>query len=225
MKTVFPGLVFAKTDGYFKISDRIEHGVVDVEGISTPQRLGLLKQLLDSAEEEFFVVFCCRNQTVKEVVGYLEEEGIPALPFHSDLEDKKKVENLFRFRGRSHPVLVCGDSANRGLHFDFDTHVIQFESAQNAVNLLHRFGRTGRLGKKGRVTSFLETKDYDLMSSFQQRIDKAEGMTPIVSRNRAFRRTMKRDATKQALREERQEAAGRSGRKGESDSLKDLEER
>lgn len=52
-----------------------------------------------------------------------------------------------------HGVMVCTDAAARGIDIQDVTHVIQADFAPNAIDFIHRIGRTGRMDKAGHVTS------------------------------------------------------------------------
>ena len=55
-------------------------------------------------------------------------------------------------------VLVCTDSAARGVDAPEVVHVVQARFAANAVDYLHRIGRTARCGASGRVTNLRPTR-------------------------------------------------------------------
>ena len=48
-------------------------------------------------------------------------------------------------------ILVCTDAASRGLDLPDITHVIQADFAPNAIDFIHRIGRTGRADQPGKV--------------------------------------------------------------------------
>jgi superfamily II DNA/RNA helicase len=50
-------------------------------------------------------------------------------------------------------VMVCTDAAARGLDIADVTHVIQADFSPNAIDFIHRIGRTGRAARAGKVTS------------------------------------------------------------------------
>jgi ATP-dependent RNA helicase DeaD len=193
IQRLFNGISIVKNDNYLKISDKIEHRVIDSDDFTVEEKMQAIIQLIDQSPEEHFIVFCSRNEHVDAITKYLNQNNITALPFSSDNSDQDKVENLFKFRSKNYVAFVCSDSANRGIHFDFDSHVIQFDSAKNAINLLHRFGRTGRLGKKGVVTSFVKKEDYALLGRFQELMDNSQPMKEIFSKNRAFSKRKMRE--------------------------------
>ena len=63
-------------------------------------------------------------------------------------------------------------------------HVIQFDFAKNAVDYLHRVGRTGRLGQKGLVTNFVRRGDYDLEARIREADEKDENYDQIIYRKK-----------------------------------------
>ena len=52
-------------------------------------------------------------------------------------------------------VLVATDVASKGLDFPDIQHVINFDMPSEIENYVHRIGRTGRCGKTGIATSFI----------------------------------------------------------------------
>lgn len=64
-------------------------------------------------------------------------------------------------------AMVTTDVGARGLDFDDLDLVIQFDFAKNATTLLHRFGRTGRLNKPGKVISLVRDEDSLLFWEFE----------------------------------------------------------
>ena len=52
-------------------------------------------------------------------------------------------------------VLVATDVASKGLDFPDIQHVINFDMPSEIENYVHRIGRTGRCGKTGIATTFI----------------------------------------------------------------------
>ncbi len=57
------------------------------------------------------------------------------------------------------PILVATDVASRGIHVDDVAHVINYELPQLAEDLIHRVGRTGRIGAAGVASVFVTHQD------------------------------------------------------------------
>ena len=74
--------------------------------------------------------------------------GIDAALYHKKLPVAARQESLQTLQQQQGGVLVCTDAAARGLDFPSITHVIQADFADNAVDFLHRIGRTGRADRR-----------------------------------------------------------------------------
>ena len=68
---------------------------------------------------------------------------------HKEVAMSERQEILEKFKTGEIIVLVSTDLASRGLDVHGISHVIQFDYARNAVDVLHRAGRTARAGAQG----------------------------------------------------------------------------
>lgn len=59
--------------------------------------------------------------------------------------------------------MVCTDAAARGLDIQDVTHVVQADFAPNAIDFIHRIGRTARAGRSGKVTSLYRKQNLALV--------------------------------------------------------------
>lgn len=78
----------------------------------------------------------------------LVNEFIEPIPLTSDKEGSSKVK-----------VLITTDLLARGIDMDNVRNVILYDLPYSSVDLLHRAGRTGRMGKRGRVFLFVDKKE------------------------------------------------------------------
>ena len=60
------------------------------------------------------------------------------------------------FRKGRCPVLIATNVAARGLDINDVKHVINFDLPSEIDEYVHRIGRTGRIGHKGKATSFFQ---------------------------------------------------------------------
>lgn len=67
--------------------------------------------------------------------------------------------------------MICTDLASRGIHFDKIDVVIQLDFALDAISLLHRIGRTCRLGAEGQVISFIKESNKLLLEKYKEAIE------------------------------------------------------
>ena len=80
---------------------------------------------------------------------------------------------LARFKNNETRLLVASDVAARGLDIAKVSHVFNFDIPNNPEDYVHRIGRTGRAGNKGRAFTLLATDDDALaLAAVEARIGK-----------------------------------------------------
>jgi superfamily II DNA/RNA helicase len=92
----------------------------------------------------------------------------------------------------SNRIMVSTDAAARGIDLPDVTHVIQADFAANAIEFLHRVGRTARAGRSGKVTSLYGKADAVLAEALQQYVREGRPVEECFSRNRSFRSKVKK---------------------------------
>jgi ATP-dependent RNA helicase DDX23/PRP28 len=75
---------------------------------------------------------------------------------------------LESFRDGKIDVLVCTNVAARGIDIDSVAHVINYDAPNSIVDYIHRIGRTGRAGKKGMATTFLQKDDQPIFADLKK---------------------------------------------------------
>lgn len=146
----FPDLNNVKSQQFLQINPKIVMEDFNVEGLSESDKLLLTKQLLNREGQDRILIFCHEFEQADVLAKYLSQEGIPSESFHSKLNPNERADRLFSFEKGSTVCLVCTDLAARGIDFRQVKLVVQFDYADNGVNLLHRIGRTGRMGTTGK---------------------------------------------------------------------------
>lgn len=71
---------------------------------------------------------------------------------HKNVHREERIDTFNSFSSSSHGILITTDVTSRGLDFPDVDLVVQYDFATNVVDILHRAGRTGRMGKKGKGT-------------------------------------------------------------------------
>jgi probable ATP-dependent RNA helicase DDX4 len=75
---------------------------------------------------------------------------------HGDRLQREREEALRDFRSGKRKVLVSTAVAARGLDIKGVTHVINYDLPKEVDEYIHRIGRTGRVGNRGKATSFFD---------------------------------------------------------------------
>jgi len=101
------------------------------------------------------VIFCERKGDVDEIHEYLLVKGVDAVSIHGGKDQAERNEAIKLYKDGKKDVLVATDIAAKGLDFPDIQHVINFDMPTEIENYVHRIGRTGRSGKTGVATTFI----------------------------------------------------------------------
>eukprot|EP00752_Nemacystus_decipiens_P012786 g11323.t1 len=100
-------------------------------------------------------IFCEKKQDVDDIHEYLLLKGVDAVSIHGGKEQEERNEAIMLFKDGTKDVLIATDIAAKGLDFPDIQHVINFDMPDEIENYVHRIGRTGRCGKTGVATTFI----------------------------------------------------------------------
>lgn len=101
------------------------------------------------------LVFCDNKSDVDDLHEYLLLKGVEACAIHGGLDQKERLESVKNFKSGKRTVLIGTDVASKGLDFQAIQHVINYDMPKEIENYVHRIGRTGRCGKTGVATTFV----------------------------------------------------------------------
>jgi len=105
------------------------------------------------------IIFCNRKKDVDILQKSLARHGFDVAALHGDLPQAKRTETLERFKNDEIRLLVASDVAARGLDIQGLSHVFNFDVPIHAEDYVHRIGRTGRAGLKGRAFTIAAPED------------------------------------------------------------------
>ena len=83
------------------------------------------------------------------------------------MAQNKRTSLIENFRSGVNRILVCTDVAARGLDIDGINLVVNYDLPQEAANYVHRIGRTGRAGAKGKAFSTVSDRDVEALDRIQ----------------------------------------------------------
>ena len=106
------------------------------------------------------IIFCERKGDVDEIHEYLLVKGVDTASIHGGKDQEERNEAIALYKDGKKDVLVATDVAAKGLDFPCIQHVINFDMPSEIENYVHRIGRTGRSGKTGVATTFIN-KDVE----------------------------------------------------------------
>jgi ATP-dependent RNA helicase RhlE len=122
--------------------------------VSVAEKSDALRRLLYH-EKGQTLVFARTKRGTERLAKNLVRDGFAAAMIHGDRTQSQRVKALAGFDEGRDKVLVATDVASRGIHVDNVAHVINYDLPEVAEDFIHRVGRTGRAGAKGRASSLV----------------------------------------------------------------------
>lgn len=126
----------------------------EVEFVTQEAKIVHILQTLQKTEPPV-LVFAEKKQDVDAIHEYLLLKGVEAVAIHGSKEQEERIRAISEFKNNTKDVLVATDVASKGLDFQEIKHVINYDMPDDIENYVHRIGRTGRFGKKGIATTFI----------------------------------------------------------------------
>ncbi|EUD68400.1 hypothetical protein C922_01422 [Plasmodium inui San Antonio 1] len=128
--------------------------IQEVEYVKEELKLPYLLEVLQKTGPPV-LIFCENKKDVDDVHEYLLLKGVNAIAIHGNLGQTERQEAINLFREGKKDILVGTDVASKGLDFPSIEHVINYDMPKDIENYVHRIGRTGRCGKTGIATTFI----------------------------------------------------------------------
>ena len=127
-----------------------------------------LRWLLANDHVETAIVFANRKTTVREINKSLQSYGFASSEIHGDMDQSSRIKELNRFKAGEVNILVASDVAARGLDIKGVSHVFNFDTPWHPDDYVHRIGRTGRAGAKGRAFTLVTEEDAEAIANVEK---------------------------------------------------------
>ncbi|MBE6374589.1 MAG: DEAD/DEAH box helicase [Lentisphaerae bacterium] len=137
-----------------------EHVVTDLidqhfYAVMREEKLAFLLWLIRNEPFERMIIFGNWKERNSDLVDKLYEYGVDAGLLSGDIPQNKRLQILDRFKKGELKVVVATDVAARGIHIPGISHVVNYDLPDHPEDYVHRIGRTGRAGAKGKSISFV----------------------------------------------------------------------
>lgn len=131
--------------------------------VARNKKKDLLKEILerenDSGTLGGTLVFVEMKKKADFIAVFLSENNYPTTSIHGDRLQRQREEALADFKSGRMFILVATAVAARGLDIKNVSHVINYDLPKGIDEYVHRIGRTGRVGNRGRATSFFDPEE------------------------------------------------------------------
>ncbi|EJD44074.1 P-loop containing nucleoside triphosphate hydrolase protein [Auricularia subglabra TFB-10046 SS5] len=111
------------------------------------------------------IVFSESKNEVDDIQEYLLLKGVEAVAIHGSKTQDERQYAIKAFKSGQKDVMVASGVASKGLDFNEIQHVIIYTMPKEIEDYVHQIGRTGRSGKTGIATTFvnLNTAEQTLL--------------------------------------------------------------
>ena len=137
-----------------------EHVVTDLidqhfYAVLNNQKLAMLLWLIRNEPFERMIIFGNWKEKNIDLVDHLYEYGVQAGLLSGDIPQAKRLKILEKFKSGEVKIVVATDVAARGIHIAGISHVVNYDLPDHPEDYVHRIGRTGRAGARGKSISFV----------------------------------------------------------------------
>ncbi|MEY9975454.1 DEAD/DEAH box helicase [Lysinibacillus sp. RC79] len=148
-------------------TDKIDHSlyVVDEE-----LKLSLLRKVTIVENPDSCIIFCRTKDRVDTLCEQLINFGYSCDKIHGGMIQDVRLEVMNDFKRGDFRYLVATDVAARGIDIDNITHVINYDLPLEKESYVHRTGRTGRAGLKGKAITLVTPFEDRFLSEIEDYI-------------------------------------------------------
>ena len=140
--------------------DVIQH----IEFVKSEDKFMKLLEALQETEPPV-LIFAENKKDVDDIYEFLLLKEVEAVSIHGSKTQEEREFAIRSFKDRRKDVLVATDVASKGLDFASIQHVINFDMPKEIEDYVHRIGRTGRSGKTGLATTFVNSSTSETVLS------------------------------------------------------------
>ncbi len=138
--------------------------------VAPNKKRDVLRDLIRSENVTTGIIFCNRKTTVRDLNKALQQSGLKSGEIHGDIDQATRQRELDAFKSGEINLLVASDVAARGLDVKGVSHVFNFDAPWHPDDYVHRIGRTGRAGAKGKAYTFVTKADEEAIDNIEKLI-------------------------------------------------------
>ncbi|MGY0434920.1 ATP-dependent RNA helicase DbpA [Bacillus rugosus] len=145
----------------------IEHAVIQVR---EENKFSLLKDMLMTENPDSCIIFCRTKEHVNQLTDELDDLGYPCDKIHGGMIQEDRFDVMNEFKRGEYRYLVATDVAARGIDIENISLVINYDLPLEKESYVHRTGRTGRAGNKGKAISFVTAFEKRFLADIEEYI-------------------------------------------------------
>jgi ATP-dependent RNA helicase DeaD len=148
-------------------TNTIEHRLIEVK---EQEKISLLKDVTVVENPDSCIIFCRTKEHVDTVFTELEKSNYSCERLHGGLEQEDRFAVMDGFKMGNFRYLVATDVAARGIDIDNVTLIINYDVPMEKESYVHRTGRSGRAGNKGKAITFTTPYEEKFVKAIERYI-------------------------------------------------------
>ncbi|AOH47598.1 ATP-dependent RNA helicase [Selenomonas sp. oral taxon 920] len=113
------------------------------------------------------MVFCATKERTRSLMMELAHRGYLVDALSGDLTQTQRAFVLRQFRAAKLQILCATDIAARGLDIEGVTHVYNYDLPPTVTDYIHRIGRTGRAGARGKAITLVAAHQHEKLRKME----------------------------------------------------------
>ena len=146
-------------------ADTVDQCIVHVPQVL---KADLLRATIAAWGHERVIVFARTRSRADATCRRLKRAGYSAEAIHSSRTQNQRRRALENFAAGTTDILVATDVLARGIDVDEVNYVVNYDLPTQAEDYVHRIGRTGRAGAKGRAISFVTPETQEALADIEK---------------------------------------------------------
>ena len=147
------------------VSKNVNHQVAFVE---IDDKRFFLQRIIQENEGKKILVFVRTKVRAERVKKAMERAQIDTLTIHGDKEQTDRDTSLLAFKTGACSILIATDVTARGIDIQGVDLVVNYDLPEIPENYVHRVGRTGRGGNRGKAISFCAKEEEDYLKAIEE---------------------------------------------------------
>lgn len=147
--------------------DTIEQRYVRV---GREHKLEVLTRFLEVDDIQASIIFTRTKNCAAELTEKLQARGYAAAALHGDISQPLRKSVVDKMKRGALDLIVATDVAARGIDIERISHVVNYDIPTDTESYVHRIGRTGRAGRKGKALLFVTPREQRLLRDIERAI-------------------------------------------------------
>ena len=145
--------------------------------VEDKDKIGKLHEIFQEIQGNV-IIFMETKKSVDNLENFLSKRNYNVLGIHGDKPQNLRKEAITLFSSGDVPILIATDVVSRGLDFPNVSYVFNYDLPKNIEDYIHRIGRTGRVGNKGKAISFYNEKNNVIAENLVIELKKSGANVP-----------------------------------------------